>query len=211
MEEKYSHIDTDYLKIAQTIQDRLKESTDKYRSTEDDNLLPSIYNDLLELSYMIFNNYSVYKPESRDWICNRLASEIIIKLKKSKYEVYSYFKYMRLSIRHVRDRYIKEVESKDNASSITTCEIIDEIDSMNKNDNSSSIIEDNEYYTTLIHSCYKNSLNQLAEFLDLDRKSFDFYRVFIRMKFSDKDNHVKKVFLEFLKDNIMKEVKKIGK
>lgn len=108
----YDHIKSPMIKEAQFYQDKILELQNKI-STESDNsaVLGEIYEYLYPLCTIVFNQYKIYKPESYEWIVSYTCSEVIERYLKNKdFRVYYWFNYLRLTILHVRDKYMRDVE-----------------------------------------------------------------------------------------------------
>lgn len=202
--EKYKDIRAHSIKVAQYYQDELNDLVKQYKSSREDSLLEDMYKILIKLNEIVFNFYSVYSIEAREWICERLATEVIMKYKeRDDFEVNYWFKYLRLAILHIRDDYIQMEQSRGPSYENSGYE----------EDNKSDLVQDplDLIYSMkdLFDSSYQDALSDMNEFLDIPQTHPLFYLRMLDIKL-DHESYLSRLFDKFLMRRLYERVEKLS-
>lgn len=107
MNNKKIKIKTEFLEEAQLIQNNLQDISREFKRTKDTKVLNKMYPPLVTLTKMVFMNSRAYNLRSIDYISHELAVDIIKKfIQKPEFEVFAWYKYIKLVILRMREDYI---------------------------------------------------------------------------------------------------------
>lgn len=182
----YEHIKSPMIKEAQSYQDKILELQEELNDTNQEVVLSEIYKNLYPLCTIVFNQYKIYKPESYEWIISYTCSEVIERfIKKPDFRVYYWFNYLRLTILHVRDKYIREVE---------VCNR-EELYDYNSDSSEFEEVEDRRYRKQYIKEV-RDSFNGVMDDIGVNLYTVEYYSRLIDL---DKDVVLQRLVLEGLR------------
>ena len=185
-------IRTEFLKRANSYELVLRELSDKFIKSgrSEHSYIDEMYLDIVDLAKMIYCNHGTYYLSAMDDITHELACDIITRYKtKPDYELFAWYKYIRLVLLRFRDNYIKI-----NSSQVYQPFHNDERTIWHRHERTDEIIESelasNDIQRTL-DKVFKKSVDKLNELSRLSSSSPNYFSTMINLLHELPDNPMK--------------------
>lgn len=161
-------IRTDYLRFAYGFDSKLQKLQAEYLETKNPKILEDMHDPLYQLTSIIYRNHQLHDGFAHDVIVTEMVNDIISRyLIEEDFQVFAFYKFIRLSLFHVRDRFIRHYHKKD--------------DALDDNCGREELLEEPRVYgemssRKLIRSKIDKKLNKLG----LVHGSYDYYSALLR-------------------------------
>lgn len=201
-------IRTEFLSRANSYELVLRDLSDKFIKSgrTEHSYIDEMYLDIVDLGKMIYCNHGTYSLHAMDDIVHELACDIITRYKtKPNFELYAWYKYIRLVLLRFRDNYIKI-----NSSQVYEPLHNDERSIWHRHECKDELIESelsSSEVKASLNRVFKKSVDKLMEISRLNVNSPNYFTTMINTVHELPDNPVKsRIVLNNVKSFMREEV-----